>query len=103
MDRNDLLPVPAELMSVEELCIALHAEGVALHEFIELGLARPSAGPGGALLVTAAEAARLARALRLARELEIHAAGAALLVDLLEERDRLVRRLEALECLALRG
>lgn len=103
MQRNDVLPVPAELLSVEELCVALHAEGVTLREFIELGLARPSAGPGGALLVTAAEAARLSRALRLARELELHAAGAALLVDLLEERERLLRRLDALECLGRRG
>ncbi len=103
MGHDDMLAVPAELLSVEELCVALHAEGVALHEFIELGLARPSAGPGGALLVTVAEAARLARALRLARELELHAAGAALLLDLLEERERLLRRLEALECLGPRG
>ena len=103
MDHNDLLPVPAELMSVEELCVALHAEDVALYEFIDLGLARPSAGPGGVLLVTVTEAARLSRALRLARELELHAAGAALLLDLLEERERLLRRLETLECLGLRG
>lgn len=103
MDPNEMLPVPAELMPVEELCVALHAERVALFEFIDLGLARPSEGPGGMLLVTATEAARLSRALRLARELEIHAAGAALLLDLLEERERLLRRLEALECLGLRG
>lgn len=103
MDPNEMLPVPEELLSVEELCVALHVEGVALLEFIELGVARPSVGPGGALLVTAAEAERLSRAFRLARELELHAAGAALLVDLLEERERLLRRLEALECLGLRG
>jgi chaperone modulatory protein CbpM len=90
-------------MSIEELCVALHVERVALHEFIELGLARPCAAPGGALLVSAAEAARLSRALRLARELELHAAGAALLVDLLEERERLLHRLAALECLVPRG
>jgi chaperone modulatory protein CbpM len=100
MDRHDALAGASDLLSVEELRIALHAEGLVLAEFIELGLATPCAGPGGALLVTPAEAERLARALRLARELELHAAGAALLVELLEERERLRRRLEAMDCLA---
>lgn len=103
MRGTDTLPPGTELLSVEELRVALSVERVALAELIDLGLAAPSPGPGGAECVTAAEAARLARALRLARELELHAAGAALVVELLEERERLLRRLEAMECLAGRG
>lgn len=100
MERRESLPAAMELLSVEELRVALRADGRAVWEFIELGLAAPCAGPGGAPHVTAAEAERLSRAMRLARELELHAAGAALLIDLLEERERLLRRLSALESLA---
>lgn len=99
MERPEIPGAGEELLSVEELRLALRVESVALAEYLELGLAHPCAGPGGAPCVTAAEAARVSRALRLARELELHPAGAALLVELLDERDRLLRRLEALECL----
>lgn len=99
MERPEGLPSTEELLTVEELRVALRIEVVALAEYVELGVATPRAGPEGRPCVTAADAERLSRALRLARELELHPAGAALLVELLDERERLRRRLEALECL----
>lgn len=99
MERGEAPAVAVELLAVEDLRLSLHLDAASLAEFVELGLVHPAAGPGGALRVTLVEAERLARAARLARELELHAAGAALLVELLDERDRLLRRLDALECL----
>lgn len=86
----------AGLVSVDELGTVLGVEARVVTEYFELGLVRPASGSERPSL-TAAEVARLSRALRLARELELHAAAAAMLVELLEERDDLRRRLVCLE------
>jgi len=83
----------------DELLRALGVESRVVTEYVELGFAVPSGGPGHrAFTVTQAE--RLARALRLARDLELHAAGAVMLVELLEEREALLRRVRNLERVA---
>jgi chaperone modulatory protein CbpM len=84
------------LVSLDELLVALGVEDRVVTEYVELGIAKPRREAGGPAF-TPAEVARLTRALRLARELELHAAAAALLVDLLEERDDLVRQVGRLE------
>jgi len=86
----------AGLVSVDELGTVLGVEARVVTEYFELGLVRPASGTERPSL-TASEVARLSRALRLARELELHAAAAAMLVELLEERDDLRRRLVCLE------
>ena len=86
----------AGLVAVEELGGVLGVETRIVAEFVELGLVKPMAGTARPSL-TGAEIARLSRALRLSRELELHAAAAAMLVELLEERDELRRRLACLE------
>jgi len=81
---------------VEELGAVLGVETRVVTEYVELGLVRPAVRAERPSL-TVAEVARLSRALRLARELELHAAAASMLVELLEERDALRRRLACLE------
>jgi chaperone modulatory protein CbpM len=84
---------------MDELDAVLGVETRVVADYVELGLVRPTTG-GGRVSLGVDEVARLSRALRLARELELHAAAAALLVELLEERDDLRRRIACLERLA---
>lgn len=75
----------------------LGVDATLVMEYVELGLIHPvDEWPGGAL--TASDVARLSRALRLSREFEVHAAAAAMLVELLDEREALRHRLACLEC-----
>ncbi len=86
----------AARVAMDELGRVLGVERRVVAEYVELGLVSPTAGADTASL-SVTEVARLSRALRLARELELHAAAAAVLVELLEERDDLRRRLGCLE------
>ena len=90
-------------IGLEELGEALGVETSVVVEYVELGLAGPRPEPAGLWRFTPPEAARLSRAVRIARELELHAAAAALVVDLLEERERMRRRISCLERLARGG
>jgi hypothetical protein len=83
----------------EQLGEALGVEARVVAEYVELGFVRPRRRAVREPL-TGDDIARLSRALRLARELELHAAAAAMLVELLEERDALLRRVACLERLA---
>ena len=84
---------------IDSLGEALGVEAAVVMEYVELGLVQPRHRPAPDMLAPA-DLARLSRALRLARELELHAAAAAMLVELLEERDALRRRIACLEQVA---
>lgn len=84
----------AGLVRFEELGAVLGVDTRIVAEYAELGFVQPRRA------FTDAEIGRLSRALRLARELELHAPAAALLVELLEERDALRRRLSCMERLS---
>lgn len=86
-------------MTLDSLCEALGVEAAVVVEYVELGLVEARQRPAPEAL-NPADLARLSRALRLARELEVHAAAAAMLVELLEERDALRRRIACLEQVA---
>ncbi len=90
---------PPGLMGWEELLAALGVESRVVTEYVELGFVVP-AGTGTRRSFTVTQAARLARALRLAHDLELHAAAAVLLVELLEEREALMRQVRNLERVA---
>lgn len=83
-----------------DLGAKLGVEAAIVMEYVELGLVQPVTGPAA---LAEADIARLSRAVRLAREFELHAAAAALVVDLLEERDALRRRVACLEQLVSAG
>lgn len=86
-------------MTFDSVCEALGVEAAVVMEYVELGLVETRQRPAPETL-DPADLARLSRALRLARELEVHAAAAAMLVELLEERDALRRRIACLEQVA---
>jgi hypothetical protein len=92
----DMLQVGAGPVDVEDLGEVLGVEARVVAEYLELGLVGPGRG-GIRRSLSTPEVARLSRALRLARELEMHAAAAVLVVELLEERDSLLRRVSRLE------
>lgn len=98
MTRTGPEPGPG-LVAVDELGTVLGVETRVIVEYVELGLVSPTADTGVPSL-TIADVARLSRALRLARELELHAAAATVVVELIDERDALRRRLACLERLA---
>ena len=87
-------------VAVDEIGEALGIEARIVIEYMELGLVSPLLGSSSRPLISEPDVARLSRALRLSRELELHAAAAALLVELLDERDALRRRVSCLERLA---
>ena len=90
----------AGLVPFEELGAVLGVEMHIVAEYVELGLLEPQRGAMARRAFTDADVGRLSRALRLARELDLHAPAAALLVELLEERDALLRRLACVERLS---
>lgn len=96
----DVYEADGSLLGIEELEQVLGVESTVVLEYVELGLVRPRTEPAAGWRFSPPEVVRLARAVRLARELELHAAGAALLVELLEERERLRHRVICLERLA---
>jgi chaperone modulatory protein CbpM len=89
-----------DLVAVDELGNLLGVEARIVTEYVELGLVSPLPGSSRHPLLSGRDVARLSRALRLARELELHSAAAALLVELLDERDALRRRVSCLERIA---
>jgi hypothetical protein len=85
-------PVP-----MNDLGETLGVESNVLAEYLDLGLVGAGRFCPSPTSLSAPDLARLSRALRLADELELHAAAALLLVELLEERDTLLRRVSRLE------
>jgi hypothetical protein len=88
--RASLVRRPQALVGVDVLArdTGLHPETV--RRLVSLGLVEPAGGSGAAPLFDSAAAPRLARALRLHRDLGLNYAGAVLACELLA-------RIEALE------
>lgn len=95
--RAEVVEVSLARLGIEELGAALGVDTRVVIEYVELGLIEPSADMASGRGFTATDVMRLSRALRLSRELELHAAAAVLLVELIEERERLARRVDCLE------
>ena len=85
------------LIPYEELGAVLGVDMHVVAEYLEIGFLVPGRDARARRAFTDAEVGRLSRALRLARELELHAPAALLLVELLEERDALQRQLSGIE------
>jgi DNA-binding transcriptional MerR regulator len=101
--QRDWCEADADTLGLEGLVEALGVDTSVVVEYEQLGLFGTSRRGASPWRFSAPDVERLSRALRLSRDLELHAAAAALLVELLEERARLRRRVACLEQLAGRG
>ena len=74
-------------LTLEELAALVGLSSSRLERFVQIGLVQPI--PPETKLFPATAAVRLKRLLRLRRGLEVHLAGAAVIVDLLERLEQL--------------
>ncbi|HSH43583.1 MAG TPA: chaperone modulator CbpM [Arenicellales bacterium] len=94
-DRNDVLRGylldETVVLTLEELSGACRVHEKWIVELVEEGVIEPQAGRQG-WVFRATELRRARRAVRLQRDLEVNAAGVALVLDLLEEVEALRAR-----------
>lgn len=86
-----------EALSLEDLCRFCQADEAWVIELVEEGVLEPVVGPGRHLRFEGVAISRAKRARRLNRDLGINAAGIAMVLDLLDEREAIMRRLARYE------
>lgn len=84
-------------LGLAEVCARLEVEHQWIVELVEVGLLEPSGAQPESWLFPASALQRARAAARLAQDLGVNAAGAAVILDLVDERRRLLRRLQGLE------
>jgi chaperone modulatory protein CbpM len=80
-----------------EFCTTLHVERSWVAELVDSGLLEPRGAEPQAWRFPASALARVRSAARLVNDLGVNLAGAAVILDLLEERRQLLARLRQLE------
>jgi chaperone modulatory protein CbpM len=103
MTGNDILrgQVIGEevLLDLVEFATLCHVEQSLLVEMIEFGLLEPTGAQRGEWRLPAREVRRARTADRLRRDLGVNVAGVAVILELIEQRDRLESRLRQFEVL----
>ncbi|WP_050929757.1 chaperone modulator CbpM [Aestuariivita boseongensis] len=84
-------------LSLQELCRFCQADEDWITELVEQGVLAPVGSTRSSWQFVGASIVRAKKARRLNRDLGINAAGVALVLDLLEERDAALRRLARYE------
>jgi len=105
IQRNELIVIsewPEEPITFEEFCQISGVPAEVVEELMGFGIIEPVASsqkrkPATALQFHYKQLQRLQTALRLQHDLELNAAGIALVLDLLEEIETLRKRVEFLE------
>ena len=82
-----------EALSLPDLCRFCQADETWVIELVEHGVLEPIGSKSGNRKFVGTSIVRAKKARRLNRDLGINTAGVALVLDLLEERDALLRRL----------
>lgn len=91
--RNDIV----DALSLGDLCRFCQAEEAWVIELVEHGVLDPKGSSSGNWRFVGTSIVRAKKARRLNRDLGINTAGLALVLDLLEERDAVLRRLAQYE------
>lgn len=86
-----------DAMTLEDLCRFCHADETWVIELVEYGVLEPMGSTKRNWRFVGNSILRARKAHRLHRDLGINTAGVALVLDLLEERDAMMRRLAQLE------
>jgi chaperone modulatory protein CbpM len=84
-------------LGLADVCARLEVEHQWIAELVEVGLLEPRGPSPEAWQFPASTLQRARIAARLAQDLGVNAAGAAVILDLIDERRRLLQRLQGLE------
>ncbi len=84
-------------IDVGDFCAWLHVERTWVAELVEAGVLEPGGSGPERWTFRAADLGRARKVVRLVNDLGVNLAGAAVILDLLEERSQLERRLGLLE------
>jgi chaperone modulatory protein CbpM len=93
MKKTTMKPDVVDALSLPDLCRFCQADETWVIELVEHGVIDPMGSSSGNWRFVGASIARAKKARRLNRDLGINIAGVALVLDLLEERDAMMRRL----------
>lgn len=97
MKKTTLKSDIVDALSLQDLCRFCHADETWVVDLVEHGVLEPMGSTSGNWRFVGTSIARAKKARRLNRDLGINTAGVALVLDLLEERDTILRRLAQLE------
>ena len=86
-----------DTLTLQDLCRFCHADEAWVIELVEHGVLDPVGGTTGNWRFVGTSIVRAKKARRLNRDLGVNTAGVALVLDLLEERDAVLRRLAQYE------
>ncbi len=86
-----------DALSLEDLCRFCHADEAWVIELVEYGVLEPKGARVDSWQFRGPNIVRAKKARRLNRDLGINAAGVAMVIELLEERDQMRRRLSRYE------
>jgi chaperone modulatory protein CbpM len=88
-----------EALSLQDLCRFCQSDETWVIELVEHGVLEPVGSTSGNWRFVGTSIVRAKKARRLNRDLGINAAGVALVLDLLEERETVLRRLAQYEAI----
>ncbi|WP_298864119.1 chaperone modulator CbpM [uncultured Sulfitobacter sp.] len=97
MKKTTLKSDIVDALSLDDLCRFCQADETWVIELVEHGVLEPIGSTRGNWRFVGASIVRAKKAHRLNRDLGVNTAGVALVLDLLEERDAILRRLAQLE------
>lgn len=97
MKKTTLKSDIVDALSLEDLCRFCQAEETWVVELVEHGVLEPIGSTRGNWRFVGTSIVRAKKAHRLNRDLGVNTAGVALVLDLLEERDAILRRLALFE------
>ncbi len=97
MKKTTVRPDIVDALSLQDLCRFCQSDEAWIIELVDQGLLEPQGSTVSSWRFVGVSIARAKRAQRLNRDLGINAAGVALVLELLEERDLMARRLAQLE------
>lgn len=97
MKKTTLRADIVDALTLQDLCRLCHTDETWVMEMVEHGVLEPVGSTRGNWRFVGTSIVRAKKARRLSRDLGVNTAGLALVLDLLEERDTILRRLARYE------
>lgn len=99
MKKTTLRSEVVDTLTLQDLCRFCHADEAWVIELVEYGVLDPIGATSSNWRFVGSSIRRAKKARRLNRDLGVNTAGVALVLDLLDERDSVMRRLAKYEAL----